>query len=422
MRPSRPIRLLLLWGLLLYLGTLHPFTLDWRPVTVPSDSFWVPRLKGLDPAFNVLLFLPVGLVVRCAGGRWWAALLGGLFISASVELSQHFIAFRVPVFEDLVFNTAGALLGFFAARPLLRAARALEVPTLRVPLAAAAIGLVLFSAAPPEVRPELWAFRCDAPFNLGAEASGAYAWPGTVHHAALYAGARGPEALDDAPVWSSRRDPRGPSPEACASVLEAGAFTLAIALTAPLEVPPSDDPLRIFAWSSGVQRRNVLLGQDGAALILRVATRATPLVGRGTDGDEPLRFPAPPPGASSQVVVAFSPDDGLDAWVDGQRVAHRVLPLALHNGLRFFWLPRGPLGLGLYAFSAALVSAAVASVLGLRRAFLVGLAVAALTEVLQLVMFDRGLIPWSMLPMLLGAALGAWTAAPEPTGRAERNG
>ena len=73
---------------------------------------------------NVLMFLPVGFFTALLWRRhhWWKAALAGLFGSAVIEFVQFFIG-RSTDIDDIILNTAGALLGywlffiFYAVKP-----------------------------------------------------------------------------------------------------------------------------------------------------------------------------------------------------------------------------------------------------------------------------------------------------------------
>ena len=92
----------------------------------------------------------------------------------------------------------------------------------------------------------------------------------------------------------------------------------------------------------------------------------------------------------------------------------------MHNGVRCFWLPRSALGVWLYFFAAGLVVAAGAAGFT-RRAFGVAILVGIGAELMQLGMYDRGPQPVVLVPLVLGAAIGAWTAARPANARTPQN-
>jgi glycopeptide antibiotics resistance protein len=91
-----------------------------------NSAFWVSQAVG-----NLLLLLPVGLFGPIALpwlGRWWRVLLVAAVISASIELAQLFIPERSADVDDVMFNTVGALLGYWLLL-LLRAVGGVSAPT-----------------------------------------------------------------------------------------------------------------------------------------------------------------------------------------------------------------------------------------------------------------------------------------------------
>lgn len=77
-----------------------------------------PYIDYVGYGLNVVLFLPLGFLLPLA---WSAfnkvryALVSGLLISLLVELSQ-LLNFRSTDIDDLILNTAGAVIGFFMFR------------------------------------------------------------------------------------------------------------------------------------------------------------------------------------------------------------------------------------------------------------------------------------------------------------------
>lgn len=390
-------RLLLFWFLLLLLGTWHPFTLRWTPVVVPSATFFVPRLKGLDPPLNLLLFLPLGWGLRQLGLKLRSTLVLGMVCSGVAELGQHWVAFRVPVFEDLLFNTAGAGLGWWRASDLARLFSPWARGKRRAVLVIAAASIILGSAGPPVVTPHLWLWDEAAKIGVGAERTGNYRWPGRMVGGRLNVDAR--------TVWTQDQG-EGTFSEAARAVLAANRFVLSSTLTwAPMV--PADDVARIWVWSSGVQRRNVLVGQDGADLVVRISTRVTPLMGRHPDGREVLRISNVPPG-TYPLELRYT-GEGAQVRL-GEFGAATDFGLYPHNGVRRFLLPPNRLGHTLYLFGAALVLAAALGRYGFRVA--VGGAVlgAGVAEFWQGILF-LAFSPLLLSAALLGALLGAWATA-----------
>lgn len=64
---------------------------------------------------NVALFIPLGFAIAClvrAGwwGRWIAAAISGLVMSATIEVTQYAFG-RVADVDDIILNTGGAVAG-----------------------------------------------------------------------------------------------------------------------------------------------------------------------------------------------------------------------------------------------------------------------------------------------------------------------
>ena len=93
-------------------GTPHWESIQWIPFAALSFH----RDVVTETLANFLAFVPIGyLAIRSfAFGIKRPLLLAGLFglaASFSIELSQLFCRSRVPSSTDLIFNTAGAILG-----------------------------------------------------------------------------------------------------------------------------------------------------------------------------------------------------------------------------------------------------------------------------------------------------------------------
>lgn len=63
---------------------------------------------------NLIWFAPAGLLVRLRGGRLWQAALAGFLLSLCIETAQFVLGSGVSELDDLILNTCGAILGFFA--------------------------------------------------------------------------------------------------------------------------------------------------------------------------------------------------------------------------------------------------------------------------------------------------------------------
>lgn len=67
----------------------------------------------VDQVLNVALFVPLGVTLALLLPRrlWWAAILAGAALSATVEYVQAAIPGRVPDGTDVLWNTVGAAVG-----------------------------------------------------------------------------------------------------------------------------------------------------------------------------------------------------------------------------------------------------------------------------------------------------------------------
>jgi glycopeptide antibiotics resistance protein len=91
-----------------------------------NSAFWVSQALG-----NLLLLLPIGLFGPIALpwlSRWWRVVLVAATISASIEFAQLFIPERSADVDDVMFNTVGALLGYWLLL-LLRAIGGVSAPS-----------------------------------------------------------------------------------------------------------------------------------------------------------------------------------------------------------------------------------------------------------------------------------------------------
>lgn len=86
----------------------------------------VIRYGHIEALANLCLFVPLGLLVAGAlpSRFWWLAVPVGLLLSGFIEIAQMGIAGRTPSVGDIVFNTAGALVGATISRLVLAARRA----------------------------------------------------------------------------------------------------------------------------------------------------------------------------------------------------------------------------------------------------------------------------------------------------------
>ena len=96
-------------------GTLTPAT-EWQRAKSRVWCVLCDEGSAADAFGNTLLFLPIGFVVALAGVRGLRAISLAAAFSVGVELSQFVIPGRDPNVGDVLFNTAGATLGWMLAQ------------------------------------------------------------------------------------------------------------------------------------------------------------------------------------------------------------------------------------------------------------------------------------------------------------------
>lgn len=138
-------------------------------LVVGDPSTWLTALRS--PAvytvlFNVVLTMPLGVFVGLIyKARWWQATLAGLGVSLFFELTQlsglygiYDHPYRQFDVNDLITNTAGALLGFWCYLPMRRLLPDMDDVNLEARRDARA-----FTSATRR----LVGFGCDATLSLG---------------------------------------------------------------------------------------------------------------------------------------------------------------------------------------------------------------------------------------------------------------
>lgn len=337
-------------GIVLYF-TLFPFDLVngnaslgevLRRFSLTTGSVWTWRAM---PA-NVVMLVPLGLgVAGMASARGWsrrtvvgATTVVGLVLSAVLEVAQAAWLLRLPSFDDIVANAAGAALGAWLwirfgssltslahrAGVAARSGRG-RVLVLALALLPIALVLVVTTLVRNDTAPRGW--DPSAPFVLGNEATGDRPWSGSISEVALtdraltrteatawsagtpmseiapgsvllgldFAGSselpagwelRPASAVDGDPVvdgrlvvgpgqWLQTSEPVG---DISRRIEEAGSFTVAV--DAASESPDQSGPARMVSISTDVYDRNLTLAQDGSDLVVRVRS---PFTGAGGD-------------------------------------------------------------------------------------------------------------------------------------------
>ena len=62
--------------------------------------------------WNVVLFIPIGLMVSVLLKRPWLAVLIGVLMSAAIEVTQLLTHRGLFEFDDILYNSVGAVIGF----------------------------------------------------------------------------------------------------------------------------------------------------------------------------------------------------------------------------------------------------------------------------------------------------------------------
>lgn len=163
----RPLR----FALGLVVAAILYATLQPAPVVERVVPWWCVACgdKGrADFLLNIILFLPLGGVLRLTGARGRTAVLIGMFLSLTIELTQAFIPGRDSTLGDVLSNTTGTFVGFVAAAIILTQARRQGSPTrptaLFTALALSIIaltGVALQPAYPPSTYYGQWTANLD---------------------------------------------------------------------------------------------------------------------------------------------------------------------------------------------------------------------------------------------------------------------
>lgn len=79
---------------------------------------------GVDILLNMLLFIPLGAGLRLSGLSFWKAVVICFALSFSIETAQaFFVRGRASTLSDILTNTGGGAIGFWAGRTWLAASR-----------------------------------------------------------------------------------------------------------------------------------------------------------------------------------------------------------------------------------------------------------------------------------------------------------
>lgn len=286
---------------------IPPRLLDGGPLAMLTALLAGPSHPD-DVLNNLLLFLPFGILLAAAvSGRprmFVIVGLAGTALACAIEVAQLFLPARTASLIDVVANLGGALLGalcLWCAERWAASRRTLVVGT----LAYLAVALALAAQVQTAARLDSW----DAGYRLliGNEHNGMHPWAGTVEDLRVAAVGLAPvEAqamLEGRPVQAFERalvldyplggqlsERAGRTPDlvrrateqgsylrsaepvaaAIAAIKEADAFTLSATVT-----PAAGDqrgPARIISLSYNNSLRNLTIGQQGDAVVVRLRT------------------------------------------------------------------------------------------------------------------------------------------------------
>lgn len=354
---------------------LTPFDFGWAG-RIPWERITLAPLTMRDVPLNILFFAPLGFgLAGLLAGRGAAAnrpravaggaLLIGVLFSAALEAAQLFLPERVPSLADVIANGLGTLLGVALFHAWATGiGRALERTVTRrnvlIGLSLYVLGAALLTGyLNHSVRLDNW--DDSFPLVVGNEAVGKREWSGRLIEVEVRAG------LPDSPDFVARYNFRGPAPFADTSgadapplewregpagppdgqgvhvgpgewLATAGAFegfsdaarradAFVIRATVATADPKQRGPARIVSISADANRRNVTLGQEKDALIVRLRTPAG-----GENGQKPeVLVPGVFGDGRTRAITVSYDAPMLRVWVDDEAYA-----LSLGPGAAFF--------------------------------------------------------------------------------------
>ncbi len=313
------------------------------PAELCPPNAWEWKFEAGDVAVNLLLYAPLGVALRRR--PWWQVLAAAALLSGAIEGWQVWCSQRHPATWDVIANGAGALLAALAVRRWRRdVPQGTGIPVGPGELLAAAFALAAFLwlGHQPGPSPALAGWDPGYPLLLGNEGTGDRGWRGGIASVAIFPGwltgaerrtldAGGPaaRALEDGRAVVVSRDSvacaGGPAvalpPQAAVDLVRAaearGGVTIVARFT-PADTL-ADGPARIVSFSTDPYHRNLTLGQQAGALVLRVRTPATGENGRRHDVDTKSVLA---PGRPATVVAGYDGRVGR-VFVDG-RLAGRT--------------------------------------------------------------------------------------------------
>lgn len=76
---------------------------------------------------NLVLFVPIGLMLRGVIDSCWKVVAGGCFLSLSIEVQQLLFRKGLCETDDLIHNTLGALIGCLLYMGIVRCLKAISI-------------------------------------------------------------------------------------------------------------------------------------------------------------------------------------------------------------------------------------------------------------------------------------------------------
>jgi len=249
--------------------TLHPFEFDSSLVGSASalrspaaDGTSSPVWWVLEALLNVVLFMPLGFLASrlFKRGAWHWSIALGLCVAGSVEVVQLFLATRQSSVLDVLFNLGGTALGVLLSR--------YGIPARGHPIWI--LGLLVWLGTLSAISHlnggavRLTNWSSDFSVALEDEVTGNRPYAGQVRAARLCTGSgEGEECMALEPGLL-------PDSSFVRSVLENQDFLLSATVISGRRT--QEGPARIVTWSLDSRTRNLTLGQDGTAAVLRVRT------------------------------------------------------------------------------------------------------------------------------------------------------
>lgn len=400
----RAARLLVCWLVAVGFATFYPFIPVHGGPPPIGPAFWKLRPVLFDVVDNLILFMPLGLLLRSAGEGVAASLILGALLSGAIELGQLEFQYRIASFQDVLLNAAGSVLGTLLYPRLSPHLAKLDRPRVRQVLTGFVLLGVAATASPPIVTPALWLWDGRATFRVPENAQDKLRSRYDVTRAEVYVGALSPHVLrEDARVW---RLGEATSSTAAAAIFAQGAFTVDLDVAPARD--PGDDLVIVLSFTSGAPRRNFGVAFDDDVVLFGTSTRVTTWYGSLPSGEVPFRSAPMPPG-THRITLSFD-GEVVRAFLDGVPWQEARIALPPHNGLRRVWLAWSPAATLLYAFVVAFFAAAAWSRPGtLASGLALGIATGVAVELVQALMFVRMPDMGALAASLVGAALGAFS-------------